>query len=84
MRHLNNFRSLCIKYYICCRYPFSPEVVHAKLSSGVVAGFSVVPSAVVLLPLTAEAAVEAGAGPDPLADEAVGHNIYIICINIYK
>ena len=47
--------------------------MHAQLGPGVVAVAAVVPGAV-LLRLTAEAAVEAGAaaGPDLLADEAVG------------
>ena len=52
-----------------------PEVVHAELGSGVVAGLAVVPCAVAaVVHRSADAAVEAGAaaGPDPAADEAVG------------
>ena len=49
--------------------------MHAQLCPGVVASLAVVSRAVaLLLHLAAEAAVKAGgaAGPDPLADQAVG------------
>ena len=52
-----------------------PEVVHAELGSGVVAGLAVVPCAVAaVVQRGADAAVEAGAAtcPDSAADEAVG------------
>ena len=52
-----------------------PEVVHAELGSGVVAGLAVVPCAVAaVVQRSADAAVEARAAtcPDSAADEAVG------------
>ena len=58
-------------YFVLCVIPL-PEVVHTELGSGVVAVAPAAVAAVVHRSVHAHVEAGAAAGPDPMADEAVG------------